>query len=233
MRGTHRAIIAPATFERVQTILAAHSSGPRTQHAYLLQGRLVSTVDSVCVPLRCSTVTQRNIRYYYRAVGGRRTHFSADAIDRAVLDALRQRIATLGADPQAAIAQRMRHALVGAQAVARKTLEDVRGQRKRLLRLGTTGDFSEAEIAGEMVRLTADTTQAERECQRLAVLAEYQDQHCAEWQQTVSTFQRWDDLSAADRQALVAKLIVRVEVDASGGVKAISWAVLWEQLTQV
>ena len=230
VRGAHAAIIPSATVARVQTVLAAHRNGPLIQHVYLLQGRVGMHVQGEHVTLYCSTATQRNIRYYYRIVNGRRQYFNANAIHRAVLIALRQRIATLGPDPQAAIAQRMRQALAAAQVQMRKTLEDLRGQRKRLLRLGRIGSFSEAEIAGEMMRLNDTTAQTEQECDRLAVLAEHQDQHVAAWQQTVATFQRWDDLSDEARQALVAEMIMWVELDESGSVKAITWAAVWEQL---
>ena len=115
VRGAHAAIIPSATVARVQTVLAAHRNGPLIQHVYLLQGRVGMHVQGEHVTLYCSTATQRNIRSYYRIVGGRRQYFNANTMHRAVLIALRQRIATLGPDPQVAIAQRMRQALAAAQ----------------------------------------------------------------------------------------------------------------------
>jgi DNA invertase Pin-like site-specific DNA recombinase len=231
VRGVHPAIISPTVFDEVQAVLASHSAGPLKQHAYLLKGRLVMVHNGGSERLRCSTANQRNLRYYYRTLaGGRREHFNADGIDLAVLSAIRQRLVSLGPNPQAAIAQRMRRALAGAQMQARQSLRELRASRKRLLHLGTTGRFTDAEIAGEMLLLNGETAEAERELRRLDALTESQEQMIEEWQQIVTTLERWETISTEEQQALVAKLIERVEIDTTGAVTRIAWSVVWDQL---
>lgn len=235
VRGAHRAIISPNLFAEVQAVLESHSTGPLVHHTYLLKGRVVLTQDGESdgegERLRCSTATRRNLRYYYRTmIGGRREYFNADVIDQAVLAAIRQRLACLGPNPHAAITQRMRSALAGAQAQARQLLKELHTRRQRLLRLATQGRFTDAEIAGEMLRLNSETADAERESQRLGALTESQEQVIAEWQQIVAMLDRWEVISAEERQALVAKLIERVEVNATGEITMIVWSTVWEQL---
>ncbi|NNJ12181.1 recombinase family protein [Chloroflexales bacterium ZM16-3] len=229
-QGAHRAIVSVATFDRVQAVLASHNRGPIVRHHYLLQNRVVMTVDRELIALRCVTVTQKNRRYYYRTDGRKRRHVDADVIDATVVARLHARIAELGADPCATIARRMHQSLAGAQAQARAVRNGLTAQRKRLLRLAVVGQFSEAEVAGEMFRLNGQMEEAERECQRIAGLSENQEQMIIEWQQTIREVQQWDDLSTEEQQRLGELLIQQVEVDLQGTVTTITWTAIWDQL---
>lgn len=230
VEGTHQAIIDPVTFARVQDVLGAHSQGPLTRRDYLLQGRVVIKLEDHLLVLLCSTATQRHRRYYYYYKGRSRCHLDSVMIDAAVLARIRERVTALGQNPYVSVAQRMRQALTNAQGIARKTHADLGDQRKRLLRLGVIGQFSEAEVAGEMSRLTVEMTESDRECKRLASLADSQEQLIAEWQQIILTIFRWDQLNPKEQQELVRMLIQLVEVDLHGTVTNIVWTPIWDQL---
>jgi hypothetical protein len=102
-----------------------------------------------------------------------------------------------------------------------------------LLRLAVIGQFSEAEVAGEMSRLHVELAEAEHTYQRFMGLVESQEEMVAEWQQTILAVQHWDQLSAEEQQALIGLLVKQVEVDRFGNVISITWTPIWDQLAGV
>jgi site-specific DNA recombinase len=62
VQGSHRAIVPPVLFDRVQAILSNHSYGPLVRHSYMLQGRVVMLLDGSPTILCCSTATQKDRR---------------------------------------------------------------------------------------------------------------------------------------------------------------------------